>query len=337
MGVQARSSVETPRRVRSDAATIRIAAPARLHLGFLDPAGTLGRRYGSLGLVVEGRDTVIELAAATSDRIVSREAPELIERARAFVETLRERTVRAEPLCLQLEQSPPAHAGFGSGTQLALAIGRAFARWQGLEVSSAQLARWLGRGARSGVGIAAFDAGGLLVDGGPGEDGAPAPLLARVSFPEAWRVVLVQDSRQSGLAGMAEKRALAELPALPRETAADICHEVLMRIMPGAASAEFATFAAGLTHMQQLLGAHFAPAQAGSAWTSAAVGRVLESIGAAHGAAIGQSSWGPTGFAILPSQLEAQAALDALRGADPALSISIVRGRNRGALITEAH
>ena len=31
--------------------------------------------------------------------------------------------------------------------------------------------------------------------------------------------------------------------------------------LPGAAGAEFAPFAAGLTRMQQLLGAHFAPAQ----------------------------------------------------------------------------
>jgi len=29
-------------------------APARLHLGFLDPGGSLGRRFGSLGLVIGG-------------------------------------------------------------------------------------------------------------------------------------------------------------------------------------------------------------------------------------------------------------------------------------------
>jgi predicted sugar kinase len=86
--------------------------------------------------------------------------------------------------------------------------------------------------------------------------------------------------------------------------------------------------------VQQLLGEHFAPAQ-GGAYTSAAVGRVVQSI---DGAAIGQSSWGPTGFAILPSQAAAEAALHALRTdrlLEPGITLSIVAGLNRGALLTE--
>ena len=49
--------------------------------------------------------------------------------------------------------------------------------------------------------------------------------------------------------------------------------------------------------VQQLLGDHFAPAQDGSAWTSAAVGRLMRFWGeqGADTAALGQSSWGPTG------------------------------------------
>jgi beta-ribofuranosylaminobenzene 5'-phosphate synthase len=62
--------------------------------------------------------------------------------------------------------------------------------------------------------------------------------------------------------------------------------------------------------VQQLLGDHFAPAQDGSAWTSAAVGRLMRWWGASAGdaAAIGQSSWGPTGFAIVPSAQAARGA-----------------------------
>ena len=41
-------------------ARVRVAAPARLHLGFLDPAATLGRRFGSVGLVLDGLDTVVD-------------------------------------------------------------------------------------------------------------------------------------------------------------------------------------------------------------------------------------------------------------------------------------
>jgi len=317
-----------------------VRAPGRLHLGFLDPSASLGRAWGSLGLTIETVDTEVLLGAAPVDAVTAADetAQAEIERASAHLAQLRERTGAREPLRLHLQQLPPAHAGFGSGTQLALAVGRAFAAWHGLDISSLQLARWLARGLRSGVGIAGFDQGGLLLDGGPGADGSPAPLLSRLDWPQDWRVVLVLDPRHRGLSGTAEKRALVDLPPLPRAAAADICHQVLMRVLAGAAGADFAAFAAGLSHMQRVLGDHFAAAQGGSAFTSAAVGRAVEWIGAQTGAAIGQSSWGPTGFAVLPTQAAAEAAVESARAAevlDRTLVTRIVRGRNRGALVNE--
>ncbi|HEX6361853.1 MAG TPA: beta-ribofuranosylaminobenzene 5'-phosphate synthase family protein, partial [Albitalea sp.] len=296
---------------------VRVEAPGRLHLGFLDPAGTLGRRFGSLGLVVGGLCTVVELARSNADRATAADAAGVAElpRARAHLEALRQATGRRTPLHLHLASVLPAHAGLGSGTQLALAVGRAFATLLDVPLTSMQVARITGRGRRSGVGIAGFDQGGLLLDGGPRADGTPAPVLARIPLPGAWRVLLALDPRQGGLAGDAEKAALAGLPPLPREAAAEICHEVLMRVLPGAAGGEFAPFAAGVSRMQDLLGRHFAPAQQGRCFTSAAVGRVIDWIGARTAAATGQSSWGPTGFAIVPSAADADAAIAAARAA----------------------
>jgi len=37
----------------SAAAQVTVAAPGRLHLGFLDPDGSLGRSFGSLGLTID--------------------------------------------------------------------------------------------------------------------------------------------------------------------------------------------------------------------------------------------------------------------------------------------
>ena len=330
---------------RPRAALVR--APGRLHLGFLDPSGTLGRRFGSLGLVIEGFETVIELAPAPpgvdGDEVtaLTRGAAAEIERARALLALLRDRTGLSAPLQLRLVQALPPHAGFGSGTQLALAIGRAFAQCHGLAVDSATLAHWLRRGLRSGIGIAGFDQGGLLLDGGPGADGRAAPVLSRQALPEAWRVLVVQDLAAQGLSGAQERQAIAQLDPLPRESAADICHQVLMRVLPGAASGDFTAFAAGLSRMQSLLGEHFAPAQGGSAYTSAAVGQLLqwlaEGAEAGQGVAVGQSSWGPTGFAILPSVAAAEAAVRSVRAAGlvrDGLQLQIVRPRNSGASIS---
>jgi beta-ribofuranosylaminobenzene 5'-phosphate synthase len=327
-----------------DTRTVDVRAPARLHLGFLDPAGSLGRPWGSLGLVIDGMDTEVTIGGASRDSFEARTAEMTaeLERARSHVDALRRHTACREPIHLQLLRAPPGHAGFGSGTQLALAVGHAFMRWHGLEASTADIARWLGRGLRSGVGIAGFEQGGLLVDAGPGAEGEPAPVIARVALPEAWRIVLALDPRRQGLAGNAERRALSALPPLPRAAAADLCHQVLMRVLPGAATAAFAPFAEGVTQLQRRLGEHFAPAQGGRAYTSDAVGRLMGWIGAARGgpagAAIGQSSWGPTGFAVLPSQAEAEAVVAAARAAgalDASLDVRIVRALNRGAVIEE--
>ena len=332
------SSPSAPPTAAALPAALRVQAPGRLHLGFLDPAGTLGRRFGSLGLVVDGLETVLELQRARRDEFSATDAActDELPRARAHLEALRRATGQSAPLHLHIAQALPAHAGFGSGTQLALAVGRAFSSLFGLALPTAKIARLTGRGLRSGVGIAGFDQGGLLLDGGPRADGEPAPLISRIPLPSAWRVLLVIDPRVRGLNGDAEKAALATLAPLPREGAAEICHEVLMRVLPGAACAEFAPFAAGLTRMQRLLGQHFAAAQGGQVFASAAVGRLIEWVGTHTPAGVGQSSWGPTGFAVLPSAEAAEAIVAAARAAgmvDTALVLHTVRAREHGAVV----
>lgn len=318
---------------------VRVQAPARLHLGFLDPAATLGRRFGSLGLVIEGPQTVVDLGRGRVDSFESFAGGAVaLERAREYVEALRHATGCRAPVTLHLRSAVPAHVGLGSGTQLALAVGRAFCAAFGLDLPAARLAALLGRGARSGIGVAAFEQGGLLLDGGPRADGTPAALLARVALPAAWRVLLVLDGRAQGLSGAAERSALAALAPLPRAAAAEICHEVLMRVLAGAAGAEFTPFAAGISRVQQVLGGHFAPAQDGRAFTSEPVGRLLHWVAAHTEAGIGQSSWGPAGFAFLPSQAQAQSVLAAARAAgvvDPALDVLVLRARNHGAVVTD--
>lgn len=333
------SSPLMPRTVQ---ATVNVRAPARLHLGFLDPAGSLGRRFGSVGLMINGFETEVEITASGTDRLLA-DTPgahaELV-RATAYLQRLREHSDRHTPLALRLRRVLPAHAGLGSGTQLALAIGRAFAVWHALDVPTATLAQWLGRGQRSGIGIAGFDQGGLLVDGGPGANGVPAPVLTQLELPPDWRIVVVLDEGRHGLSGQQERAALATLEPLTQSAAADLCHQVLMRILPGAAQADFAAFAAGVNQLQGVLGAHFAPAQGGSAWSSPAVARLMQWLrtSAARYAAIGQSSWGPTAFVILPSLAQATDFIQAATTAgvvEHGLTLQIVSARSNGAVVTQ--
>jgi len=329
----------TPATTRSaSAASVSVEAPARLHLGFLDPSASLGRRFASLGLVIDGMSTHLSVARAAHDLIEVPRSCEDATRDRLcrHVDLLKRETGLRSPLHVNLHRGPPAHTGFGSGTQLALALGRAFAACHGLELETRRVAALLGRGERSGIGIAGFDRGGLLLDGGPGAAGAVAPLLAQAAFPPRWRVLLVLDDRVDGLHGSRERVAMDRLAPFPRELAAELCHQVLMRVLPGALEGVFEPFAEGVSLVQRLIGDYFAPAQGGSMYTSASVGRFLEWIRPRYCAGIGQSSWGPTGFAVLPSAERAAEVIAAGRAAgalDPALRVVVVTGRNRGALL----
>lgn len=323
----------------ADRPAVTVDAPARVHLGFLDPSGTLGRRFASLGVVIDGFSTRIELSPDSHNRTILSDGCSEDSRARleCYLARMQYETGFDDPLRVSLLRAPPAHSGFGSGTQLALATGRAFCSLHGLDITTRRLAAVLGRGERSGVGIAGFDQGGLLLDCGPGPNGAPAPLLARIAFPSEWRIVLVLDDRVDGLCGSEERVAMDALPPFPRALAADLCHQTLMRVLPGVLERAFEPFAEGISTIQRLIGDYFAPAQGGSMYTSPAVARVLDWMRGHVLAGVGQSSWGPTGFVILPSAEVAKCEIAAARAAgvvDPALRFMVVGANNRGAQVT---
>ena len=66
---------------------------------------------------------------------------------------------------------------------------------------------------------------------------------------------------------------------------------------------------------------------------------MLRWIAAQGPAGTGQSSWGPAGFAFLPSEAQARSALAAAQAAgvvDPALEVRVVHARNHGAVVVDA-
>lgn len=313
----------------SNSVTIRV--PARLHLGFLDLNGDVGRRFGSVGLPLSEPETVVTLSRAAETSVEGSEAA----RAEQHLSALCRHIGIKSHHRLVVEQAIPSHAGLGSGTQIALAVAAALRTLHGLPLDIAGDAILLARGARSGIGIASFESGGVIVDAGKNSSGRPPPVVARLPFPDEWRVLLILDEAVEGLHGQDELQAFRALPQFPAAGAGEICRQVLMGLMPALVEHDLPVFGAAVTTIQTLIGTHFAPAQ-GGVFTSRRVEALARRLVDAGAVGIGQSSWGPTGFAFAPSEDEARRMVDSVRDATGAgIEIRIVQGRNSGAKISQ--
>ena len=308
---------------------IRVTAPARLHFGFVDLHGGLGRRFGSLGLAIDGPKVQIRVSRAETTEVCGPGA----ERVSRVLSALHQRYGIGPGTRVEIEESIPEHSGLGSGTQISLATAAAVCELSGRTVPVPELARGLQRGARSGIGVGVFELGGFVVDGGRGSLDAPPPVISRLPFPEDWRLVLLLDATLTGLHGEREAAAFRDLPRFPERQAERLARGVLMKLLPALAEARLEEFGDALTDLQQTIGDHFAPAQGGR-FASHRVERSLQCLAGCGAAAYGQSSWGPTGFAIFGGQVAAEDAIEHLRtrqdGID-SLTIRIAHGCNRGA------
>ena len=312
-------------------ASVTVTVPARLHLGFLDLNGGLGRRFGSIGLAINGLKTSITFNAASQPQVTGPES----ERVRGYLQAM-QRALDIENTChVRIDEVVPAHAGLGSGTQIARAVAAGVRRFHGLPLDVRGDAIRLERGARSGVGIGLFDHGGLVVDGGRGPLTTAAPVVSRMPFPEQWRILVVLDPHRQGVHGPDEREVFSKLAPSSDGQAAHLCRLVLMKALPALAERDIAGFGSAINEMQVLLGDYFAAIQGGSRFSSPDVAAALAALEDEGAYGIGQSSWGPTGFAFAPSAEEANRLVESIyrqpRCRD--LDIRTVAGLNRGAHI----
>ncbi len=310
---------------------VHVKAPARLHLGFLDLNGGLGRVYGSIGLAIEEPATELTLSRAAANSATGKESARALKTLDRFTQALGLKS----GYHVHISEAIPAHSGLGSGTQLAIAIGSALSHLENQRHSIVQLGEMQERGARSAIGLAAFQGGGFIVDGGRGKRDSAPPVLSQLAFPHDWRVILVLDSQETGVHGERETKAFQNLEPMPENAAAHLCRLALMRLLPSLAEHDLQSFGSCITEIQEIVGSHFAKAQGGGIWSSPDVAEIINQMGMAGAVGLGQSSWGPTGFAFAPDQAAAERLYHSFVGDAKrrGLEIMIVRGRNRGAAV----
>lgn len=285
--------------------SVVVTAPSRLHFGLLSFGNRDARQYGGVGLMIDQPALRLRATPARQWRAAGPACDRVDEFARRFCQSI---GLAALPACeLTVETAPPAHCGLGSGTQLGLAVAAALERVCDLPVAdTTELARRVGRGERSAIGVHGFFRGGLLVEAGKLRPDEISPLVARVALPETWRVALLRPRQGCGLSGEEERRAFDRLPATSPETTARLCDEVLRHLLPAAREGDFGEFSQSIYRYGRMAGSCFAAVQAGREFATLETAQLVAQLRQQGVAGVGQSSWGPTVFAFCEIQAQGQ-------------------------------
>jgi beta-RFAP synthase len=301
---------------------VQVHTGTRLHFGLIAPAAAYGRCFGGAGLMLRQPDLVVSVAAGdgwSAEGMHAQRVGQLLQRLRDRIGPWLDSVTG---LRIRVERAPELHRGLGTGTQLALAVASGVLHWLAARQpqlkshaeSASRLAALTGRGARSGIGVHGFFQGGFLVDGGKPasapRDSLP-PLLARCTFPEHWPIILIQPHGSSTWHSAVEERAFAELSPVAEGFRDGQCRRILLELLPALLEGDYASFGEALYAYNRAAGEPFRRFQGGpyaSSWAEA----MIEHLCGLGVPATGQSSWGPTLFAIVADADRARWLLDRL-------------------------
>ena len=341
---------------------VRVSSPSRIHCGLFsvgapDAAGK--STFGGMGIMVEAPRTVVsiepaaQLAIETASTVGHDASAELchtvhnvvrlwLARYGSHCEEFSQRGLNAArllqvedlPVRIMLEQVPPRHCGFGSGTQLALSVSAAL--FHGLNQPLAapeEIAPVVGRGNRSAIGTHGFFSGGLLIDRGKQPDSGLAPLDFRIDFPEHWPILLVVNRNARGAHGADEKAAFRRLPPTPEADRRDSIRLVRDEVVPALTSLDYERFASAVFEFGYRSGMLFQSVQGGP-YNGPEIENTIRLIRETGIHATGQSSWGPAVFAVTPDMESAGRLASQLReNVSASTEVIVTRADNSGVRI----
>jgi beta-ribofuranosylaminobenzene 5'-phosphate synthase len=237
---------------------IQVVTPSRLHVTLIDLNGALGRVDGGVGLTLDYPS--IRINAKKDAQLSVSGTTEFAERIKSAASAVLTQ-YNINGVAIDVVQEYPNHVGLGSGTQVALAVGTAISELYDLNLNPTTIAKLTGRGGTSGIGVAAYEFGGFLVDGGhkgkteflpssaSGKFG-PGPIIARHDFPD-WAIVLAIPN----LRGASDKREIdvfqKQCP-LPLNEVQELCHVILMEMLPAVVEHDIESFGRSIDRVQTI-------------------------------------------------------------------------------------
>jgi len=295
----------------------------------INVGATAARRCGSLGVAIDHPGYDLEISR--SDEDIS-SGPQC-GRAEGYLRAFLSHFDIPGGFKISIHRAIPEHVGLGSGTQLAMAVGKALIRLCQLELSSRDIAHIMGRGRNSGVGVHVFDQGGLVLDGGVGSDQVLPVCLMRYPIPDEWRFIVAIPSGERRVAG-SEERAILDSIAPPEPgRVAEICRIILLHLLPALVERNIHAFGSALTEVQMRVGEIFKQVQ-GGVYASAKLERLTQIMLDAGAYGVGQSSWGPTVYGLVDAGRRSDRVLKAVQSQMSGGVVFSAPPRNTGASIT---
>lgn len=332
----------------------KIRGGSRLHFGLFStrPDNESGgnRVYGGLGMMVDSPSWEICGEPSKSWSIEGEDK----DRFGDLLKRLDNPSLGLMPVSFRITRALPAHLGLGSGTQMALGLARLallINKPSDQELGNGlglvdKLCHLTGRGMRSAIGSHGFFHGGFLVDVGHKgygkenkfEDGQGlGQLLTRLDFPSEWPVVICRRTDQAGLSGTKEKKVFETLnrpnqPNLESIRRDRLCRLALLGVLPSLLEGDWRGFGESLGDFNRLAGEPFALWQGGDhlEGTEGWLGYCREN----RICGVGQSSWGPSLFAVCEDGDQANFLVRnwSSKGFGSPEGIQITIGANQGAV-----
>ncbi|MFN7736172.1 MAG: hypothetical protein ACK5O8_08630 [Pirellula sp.] len=316
---------------------VAVQSYSRLHFGLMEICPGEPNCYGGLGMMVDrpvaiisGRTGVVksidDVWIDATDYWCSRVRQVLRQR---FVQSA---TSNLPPGTLPVREirvfhPPEAHVGLGSGTQFACSVTALLAAAEncisqsaisqvagGLPPGSSEpiaspvsslfddvatLASQAERGKRSYIGLQGFLKGGMVLDFGA-QSSPVGTTMQRTSthpFPSSWRVVLVCDRSYIGESGDKEVEMFHECAKQPNPFRKPMLQTVLEELLPAMEVQDWGTASRALGRYGAMAGEVFRPLQ-GGIYRSERIANTIAMLQQMGFEGVGQSSWGPTVFAI---------------------------------------
>lgn len=319
-----------------------LRSPARLHFGLVEICPDQPHLFGGLGVTIDQPETSLVAEAHTGkfcdiSHYEIENAGSWLPRIETVLEKFNQTFVQdhASPstsifsekqaVNLRLVKPPEAHAGLGSGTQIACSmatllaairlesihkqcIQSAFEVWEqatfpdNLSILK-RLADITGRGKRSYVGLAGHLYGGLIVDHGVHEINGGERTITRIAIPDGWHALLAYSQKLATISGKQELDyfTYCAKPNLKRNQMLSL---IVDEIIPAIENAEMDRFGNALFEYGRLGGEIFQAVQSGL-YRDSEVTALIEAIRQFGILATGQTSWGPTVYAIVPTWSDA--------------------------------